>query len=203
MKQYWIFLALLIAVLCYSCNNNEDGEEYPSIISEFADIHTDDTGELYMFVNDNNKTYLFSNPMTGYKPSTIYRAVCGYVPNVDETHARVYQLTGAHILRDSTLLGHKDPINTISVWLGGKYINMQLAPLSQGGNQYWGFIIDSILDSHAYISLYHNQNGDPTSYTQTTYTSLPLDSIQGINTGDSITLRIETFNGAKIWNFKK
>jgi len=52
MKQYWIFLALLIAVLCYSCNNNEDGEEYPSIISEFADIHTDDTGELYMFVNE-------------------------------------------------------------------------------------------------------------------------------------------------------
>ncbi len=80
---------------------------------------------------------------------------------------------------------------------------MYLSPLTQGGKQYWGFITDSIKGGHAWVSLHHNQNADPLSYTQPTYASLPVDSIKGIQAGDSITLRINTFNGTQTWNFKK
>ena len=86
----------------------------------------------------------------------------------------------------------------------GSYINLHLAPLTQGGNHSWGFITDSIgTDGHRYLSLHHRQNGDPLSYTQETYASIPLEELDSMTEGDSITLSIHTFKGIKTWNFKR
>ena len=127
--------------------------------------------------------------------------LCGYVPSGE--NATVYQVQSAYYLRDSTKIAKTDPTGVKSAWRAGKYINMYLSPLTQGGTQYWGFITDSIKDGHAWVSLYHNQNADPLSYTQLTYASLPVDSIKGIQEGDVITLSINTFNGLQTWSFKK
>ena len=66
------------------------------------------------------------------------------------------------------------------------------------------FITDSIgTDGHRYLSLHHRQNGDPLSYTQETYASIPLEELDSMTEGDSITLSIHTFKGIKTWNFKR
>jgi hypothetical protein len=192
---------LILGLICLaSCSNNED-DTYPSIITEMADLYTDGQGVMEKFTTDAGVTYQIINGQGDLQPKALYRILCGYVPSGNS--ATLYQVQGVNYLRDSTKIAKTDPIGVKSAWRAGKYINMYLSPLTQGGTQYWGFITDSIKNGHAWVSLHHNQNADPLSYTQPTYASLPVDSIKGIQEGDDITLCINTFNGLQTWNFKK
>ncbi len=192
---------LILGLICLaSCSNNED-DTYPSIITEMADLYTDGEGVMEKFTTDAGVTYQIINGQGDLQPKALYRILCGYVPSGNS--ATLYQVQGVNYLRDSTKIAKTDPIGVKSAWRAGKYINMYLSPLTQGGTQYWGFITDSIKNGHAWVSLHHNQNADPLSYTQPTYASLPVDSIKGIQEGDDITLFINTFNGLQTWNFKK
>lgn len=192
---------LILGLICLaSCSNNED-DTYPSIITEMADLYTDGEGVMEKFTTDAGVTYQIINGQGDLQPKALYRILCGYVPSGNS--ATLYQVQGVNYLRDSTKIAKTDPIGVKSAWRAGKYINMYLSPLTQGGTQYWGFITDSIKNGHAWVSLHHNQNADPLSYTQPTYASLPVDSIKGIQEGDDITLCINTFNGLQTWNFKK
>lgn len=189
-----LFGMLLLA----SCSSDE--ETYPSMVSEFVSVKANDNGLLYEFVNDRDMTFTITNHLEGYKPKAVYRAVCGY--SFQGKEATLYQLTGAYLLRDSMENAKKDPTNVLSVWRAGKFINMQLTPKTQGGIQYWGFATDSIHAGHAFLSLHHNQNNDPTAYTENVYASLPVDSIKNITKGDTITLKINTFTGIKTWTLQ-
>lgn len=192
---------LILGLICLaSCSNNED-DTYPSIITEMADLYTDGEGVMEKFTTDAGVTYQIINGQGDLQPKALYRILCGYVPSGNS--ATLYQVQGVNYLRDSTKIAKTDPIGVKSAWRAGKYINMYLSPLTQGGTQYWGFITDSIKNGHAWVSLHHNQNADPLSYTQPTYASLPVDSIKGIQEGEDITLCINTFNGLQTWNFKK
>lgn len=192
---------LILGLICLaSCSNNED-DTYPSIITELADLYTNDQGVMEKFITDAGITYQITNSKGDLAPKAMYRILCGYVPSGNS--ATIYQAQSIYYLRDSTALAKTDPTGVKSAWRAGKYINMYLSPLTQGGTQYWGFITDSIKDGHAWVSLYHNQHSDPLSYTQPTYASLPVDSIKGIQQGDIITLCINTFNGPQTWDFQK
>ncbi|MBR6031965.1 MAG: hypothetical protein IKP36_08410 [Bacteroidaceae bacterium] len=195
---------LLFAVCLASCSSDDDdaSDFYPNVITEFAMIRTDDAGRMTAFTTDDNRTYTIANPQEGYDKNVRYRAVCGYVP--DGQTATLYNATGAYLLRDSTELAYEpDAIKVTSVWLSGRFINMQLSPLTQGGTQYWGYRCDSVRSRTTHISLHHRQNGDPLSYTQTVYASLHVDSLKTVPSGDSIALHIATFKGDRVWAFKK
>ena len=189
MKRLIFFLCLIC--LCFSCSEKEDA--YPSIVSEFADIFSDNRGAFIKFATDDDKTYLIQNKVTGYQPNAFYRGVCGFVP--DGTSATLYQLDAVYILRDSTSRVCHDPINVTSIWRAGKYINMQLTPKTRGNGHFWGYCTDSTRVGHIFLSLHHNQNKDPLAYSETVYASLPVDSLKGVGLGDSITLSICTFDG--------
>ncbi|MBO7068448.1 MAG: hypothetical protein J6W52_07200 [Bacteroidaceae bacterium] len=194
-------LSLIFLMLVTSCKNSNEDETYPNIITEMVDLYTNDQGVSEKFVTDAGVSFTITNVQEDLVPNAIYRILCGYVPSGES--ATIYQSQGVYYLRDSTEIAKTDPTGVKSAWRAGHYINMYLSPLTQGGIQYWGFITDSIKDGHAWVSLYHNQNADPLSYTQPTYASLPVDSIKGIREGDSITLHINTFNGPQTWDFKK
>lgn len=190
---------ICLCVCVSSCSKVE--EVYPGIITEMADVYTDSHGVIVKFITDAGVTYQVTDGQDKLEPDAIYRILCGYVPSGE--NATIFQAQGVYILRDSSAVAKTDPTAVKSVWKGGKYINMYLSPLTQGGTQYWGFITDSIKGGHAWLSLHHDQNADPLSYTQPTYASLPIDSIRGIQEGDVITLTIKTFNGTASWNFRK
>ena len=200
------FSLLTLGIICLttivsSCKKDNDGNLYPSIISEMADLYTNEQGGYDKFITDAGVTYQVINGKGGLKPNACYRILCGYVPSGE--NATIFQAQGAYFLHDSTEIAKTDPTGVKSAWRSGKYINMYLSPLTQGGTQYWGFITDSIKSGHAWVTLYHNQHADPLSYTQPTYASLPVDSIKDIQDGDIITLCINTFNGPQTWDFKK
>ena len=200
MKHKHLFLLAASVVTAFvGCKG--DDESYPSIITEMADMYTNSEGVNEKFVTDAGVTYTITNSQNGFVPKARYRILCGYVPS--GSSATIYQSQGVHYLRDSTSVAAADPTGVKSAWRAGKYINLYLAPLTQGGEQYWGFITDSIRDGHAWIRLHHRQNADPLSYTQATYASLPVDSIKELQEGDAITLSINTFSGIQTWEFRK
>lgn len=193
MWRRYIFLLSLLALHLVACKDDED--TYPSIITEFVDMLSDSEGVLVQFTNDQRQTYQIVNRLDGADPNAIYRMVCGYVPEADR--ATIYQLLNVTLLRDSTDVLSRDPVRLHSVWRAGDYVNMQLAPLTQGGRQYWGYAIDSIAPRHVHLSLHHAQNGDPLSYTQNVYASLYVKRIEGFAEGDTITLSLSTFDGLR------
>ena len=189
-----------ILFLLFSCSDKD--EPYPSVVTEFSDVISDAAGRLHSFTTDRDQTFRITNDLTGYEPNSVYRAVCGFVPQPDST-AVVYQLLGAWYLRDSTNhVPHCDPTEVLSVWRTRRFLNMQLVPRTQGGRQYWGFMVDSTQTGHVWLSLYHNQNGDEASYSTNVYASLPLDSVPDLQTGDSLSLSIQTFEGVKTWKWQ-
>lgn len=201
MKKY--VLLLLIACLV-SCNKGDDdaSDFYPDILTEFAMIRTDDAGTMVELTTDDELNYTISNPQTGYDKNVRYRAVCGYV--ADGRMATLYHATGAYMLRDSTALAYdSEPVKVTSVWQSGKYINMHLSPLTQGGTQYWGYRINGTSGNTTHISLHHRQNNDPLSYTATVYASICVDELESIPAGNLIELHIKTFDGEQVWTFKK
>ena len=201
MKKYVLFI--LIACLTSCKNDGDDSSDfYPNVVTEFAMIRTDAAGTMTELTTDDGRTYTIANPQEGYKKNHIYRAVCGIV--VDGQTVTLYNATGAHMLRDSTERAYDpDPIKVTSVWQSGRYINMHLSPLTQGGTQYWGFRIEEVSGNTTHISLHHRQNGDPLSYTETVYASISVDDFGSIPKGDLISLHIKTFDGDRVWTFKK
>ena len=201
MKHARLFILTLACLTTFvACKNGED-DTYPSIITEMADMYTNAQGICEKITTDAGVTYTITNGQGDLTPNARYRILCGYVPS--GSSAIIYQSQGVYYLRDSTTVAKTDPTSVKSAWRGGRYINMYLSPLTQGGVQYGGFITDSIKAGHAWVSLHHDQNADPQSYTRPTYASIPVDSIKGIQEGDIITLCINTFNGPQTWDFKK
>ncbi|MBO4642274.1 MAG: hypothetical protein J5661_05410 [Bacteroidaceae bacterium] len=191
-------LTLAFTWMLTGCSSDDEGT-YPSIITEFANMKTNESGVMKSFTTDDNHTYQITNLLEGYLHNTLYRVVCGFVPEGNK--ARVYQLYGAYLLRDSLKQAQRDPTGVVSAWRRGRFINLHLSPLTQGGTQYWGFITDSIHPQHTFLSLHHRQGEDPLSYTKTVYASIPLDSIATYNATDTVTLVIQTFQGAKRFDF--
>ena len=203
MKSEKLKIGLLFGglLLLFSCKGGDDGI-YPNVITEFATIRTDAEGTMTELTTDDERTYIISNPQEGYEKDFRYRAVCGYVP--DGETATLYHATGAYLLRDSTELAcEPDAIKVVSAWQSGRYVNMQLSPLTQGGSQYWGYRIDSVRSRTTHLSLHHRQNDDPLSYTATVYASISVDSLTTVPAGDSIALHIKTFQGDRVWSFRK
>lgn len=189
-------IPFLLSALCLvACNKDE--EPYPSVITEFVDLKSDAQGRLASILTDEDLGFTIATPITGYHPNARYRGVCGFVPvgNV----AFVKSLEPVEYLRDSSDVVCHDPIAVYSVWATRRYINMQLRPMTQGGEQTWGFAVDSIVGETAFLSLHHNQQGDPLAYSTNVYASLSLDSVAQ----SDIRMTIHTFKGPKTWTITK
>lgn len=199
MKTRTILFALACLAFFASCGDEE--QVYPDIVTEFVDMKADGTGVARSILLDNGTRYGITNRIGDLKPKATYRVVCGFVSC--DTLATIYQLEGVHLLHDSTEVATTDPIGVLSVWHAGRFVNMHLTPKTQGGDQYWGFTVDSITEHHAHVSLHHSQLADPTSYTKDVYASLPVDSIQGYSQGDTVSLTINTFKGFQTWTMKR
>lgn len=204
MKQKFLLSLITCGILLTTSDCSENVEPYPDLLTELADLHTNAQGVLEKIVMDDDRTYFVKNPQTNYQKNAVYRVVCSYLPT--DNFAQLYNLTSAYILRDSSAVACTHPTQLRSAWRTIRYINLHLAPKTQEGKQYWGFITDSITTtfttegdtlSHAYLTLHHNQGTDPVSYTQEVYASLPLDSIKGATPLSPVTLRIHTFEGVK------
>lgn len=186
-------LLLFTSFSLSSCRDDNDDSPYPSLITELVDCPTNSDGTMVKIVLDDDTELPLSNPQTGLKADVIYRCLAGYT--LDKGQATLYSLKSAALLRDSTSVAQCDPVNVVSLWQTRRYINLHLMPKTQGGEQSWGFITDSIVGNRAYLRLHHRQGTDPTSYSTDVYASLPLKLLEA----NQYTIRINTFSGTKEW----
>lgn len=206
----WTMLLSAVFFLI-ACSSKQ--EPYPNLITEFGNLSTNSEGTFIDMVTDNGQHFNITNTnIKKHRPDTTYRAIIGYsigstAKNID---AYIHSLKEAFVLGDSSNHVLRHPTGIESMWIRGKYINMQLSAKSQGKKQYWGYCIDDVQNadgsnrphSHYHISIHHNQNNDLLSYTETYYCSIYVPSIPLIQHGDTITVAVNTFNGIKKWTFK-
>lgn len=190
----------LLALSIWLASCSDEPSAYPPIITNLADAYVNDQGVMYMIETDYGQQYLLTNPQADYAPGHIYRTLSGYVPTAPG-HATLYQMSGVYLLHDSTATALRHATPVVSAWRAGRYINLHLAPLTQGGVQYWGFTIDSVSERHTRLGLHHNQNADPCSFTRDVFASIPVDSIPGTQPGDTLSLTVPTPAGPHTWTF--
>lgn len=205
----WV-LSVLFVCLSHSCTQTDESSFYPSLITEFAELYADADGNLYRIRPDRKPTYYLNTPLGGYHPHTEYRAACTYsFSDQDSSTVLLYGLERVIVLQDSTQQNNQatDPLQVVSIWDGGEFINLHLSIKTQNGTHHWGYRIDSVRiaanqQRTAYLTLYHNQNGDPMSYSQKVYASISKNYLKSvIEPGDSIQLHILTFEGNRFWKF--
>ncbi len=172
--HFLLTAATLLPAFCLmACGDDDD--VYPAIVTELVDGLTNSRGEMEKILTDEDVCYSLTNPQSGLVPDVAYRCLCGYIADGD--NATLYTLTGAYLLRDSTEEAVKDPLTIVSAWQTRRYINLHLSVKTRGGTQYFGYVTDSIVGRHAYLSLHHRQNADPEAYSADVYASIPLDSV--------------------------
>ena len=193
-RGLWVGLFLLIPFSLSSCNDDNDSP-FPNLLTEMADCPTDAQGTMNYIVLDDDTKLFVTNPQKELKPNVLYRCLADYVIE-DDGKATLYGLRSCPILHDSTAVAQTDPVNVVSLWRTPRYINLHLMPKTRGGSQTWGFILDNIVNRHAYLRLHHRQGDDPTAYSTDVYVSLPLDLVDA----DDFTLTITTFSDTKSWD---
>lgn len=211
LKGAWnttMLLLLYVSTLLTACNedsDNEDNPPYPSLITEFVDIPTDEYGCAHTIVNDDHTIFQLSNPIDGLQVSATYRAVCGYeITDWDKRIITLYTIEAVDILKAKDT-PKCDAVKVTAIWKGGDYLNMNLTPKTQGGKQEWGYHIDNITNKQGYsiyyISLFHDQKDDLPSYSDTHYACVYLPHLTDIQPSDSVYLTITTPDGNKTWGF--
>ena len=148
LKGVWnttMLLLLYVSTLLTACNgdsDNEDNPPYPSLITEFVDIPTDEYGRAHTIVNDDHTIFQLSNPIDGLQVSATYRAVCGYeITDWDKRIITLYTIEAVDILKAKDT-PKCDAIKVTAIWKGGDYLNMNLTPKTQGRKQEWGYHIE-------------------------------------------------------------
>lgn len=202
-------LLIMLCLVLFSCSDDTDDDYvYPSLINEFADLYTDESGLGIKLVADNGNTYILQTPVQDLLPTAIYRIICAFELTGSEANGypiiKVRQARNVTLLKAQSDLTETDPTGVVSVWKGGNYINFRLTPMTQGGTQRWGYRTDSVTATSTgktyHLSLCHDQGDDPCAYSTTVYASLPFSYLNP-QQGDSINITIQTFDTTKVWRF--
>lgn len=207
-KRKWFHACMFVSVgLFAACNGEEDEYVYPSLLTEMAELHTDENGSGRMLLTDGGEMYAVNNVMEGLYPLVSYRVVCSYLPLLQDNGtyalADVYSIKSVSMLLPDTLNLENEPLKVVSVWAGGGYLNLRLDLKTQSGRHYLTFREDSITETSSgkllNLTLVHNRGENLQYYTETVYASLRPGNYWSLQPGDSIALNILTDDGFRIW----
>lgn len=214
-KRFAFFPLCLLSVLFLACTNegyDVGNGTYSNVHADFSMLSTDAKGRVASFVTDGEKNYNL-NPPTAFfkaKSDTVYRALV-YYEKTNDGYAKVMGLRAVGVARpfsmDKNPVKKQDPVDLISAWISsnGAYINFVLG-LKKGvgddednNSHVIGFgisapkTVGSPSKREFTLTLFHDQNGVPESYTSTEYISVPLK--KSFVSGDVLKVIIQTYGG--------
>lgn len=208
--RHWYGVVALTACSIVMVGCGSDEESYPPVIDNFADISTDSKGHFVTMTLDDGSSYAIANEPSEstYRPDTTYRAVAGYT--LSEGNATLYRLSAVAVLADSTACAKYDPLNVVSVWRAGNYINLHLVALTHHERPHFvGYALTSHTPAggerahgHLRLGIHHDQNGDPASFSANAYCSIRANDVgPWEHVGDTLSITVHTFDGDKVWSF--
>ena len=200
--------ALSSFIFTLSTCDKEDDYRYPSVVTDYACLVTDASGQLHQLRLDNGSAYPITftdeyrethDRLPSYRTDTTYRVISVYELGSDNT-AHIYSLgsTLSSIpfpLPDEEPL-HRDPVYLQSIWLSGGYLNMVIEVKALDGQHSIGFVDTTPEGMNGKeFTFYHRVIKDVESYRQRLYGSIPLapfgDSLQQ---GDTLRFVINTYD---------
>lgn len=217
MRSFLLYIsaAVAAALLLLSCTNEPydvGNGDYSYTRAYISMLVTKAGGHVVSFYTDGGTNYTLEHPQKLFTNAddTLYRALVYYntTDNVKATIIGMDLVLVSEPFRITKDVAMKtDPVDLISSWKSadGQYINFALG-LKTGQNtdkdtssHIIGFGISQVnaidgTSSHEYvITLYHDQNNVPASYTTTAYMSFPIG--KSLSKGDRLTFNIVTFSG--------
>lgn len=208
------------SLLFFSCSEDE-GDPYPPVKLEFLTALSDGEGRIIKLITDSGEELevIEDRTLSSIKANSSERFVCYYEPLREEgnkfSQARVYTLlspiTAQPLPAEEFSTGIKtDPLDVVSIWLSGGYINMVLSVKMQNGYHTLHFIEEEVItlrpgakeSMYVALRLYHDANNDPESFTRRAYACIPLDKY-ATSGGTSISFTVNTTKeGEKTYSFK-
>jgi len=194
-RALYILFTIAMAFAFVCCDDDEEGDYYPSLTTDFVVAATNNKGLVKTIIFEDGNVYdMTSQSIDTEVPDTTFRCISSYTKK--DGAYEFYQLK--HVFSDKALPSSKfkenvkNPVKVVSVWKGRGYINMRLGVLTTGqASHSYGFSIDSLVSKTTYVSLIHKRpENDAESYTETVYMSLPLT----MDT-DSVSFTINTYDG--------
>lgn len=192
MRRTFPILFFILALLC-SCEDIGDDYRYPSVITDYVSLSTDDDGEPLSLHLDNGSTYpiIFTeeyneahSTLPTYKADTLYRVISIYELG-DDSVAYIYSMTQTISiiptpLRDGEILC-QSPVYLQSQWLSGGYLNMVIEIKGLNGREHRIGFVDTTPQymQGKEITFYHDAGNDIESYRQKLHVSIPIDLQQG------------------------
>ena len=200
--------ALSSFIFTLSTCDKEDDYRHPSVVTDYACLITDASGQAHQLRLDNGSAYPIvltdeyreaHDRLPSYKADTTYRVISVYELDSDNT-VHIYSLgsTLSSIpfpLPDGETL-HRAPVYLQSTWLSGDYLNMVIEVKALNGQHSIGFVDTTPEGMHGKeFTFYHRVIKDVESYRQRLYGSIPLvpfsDSLQQ---GDTLRFVINTYD---------
>ena len=211
-----ISLAFPILALLCSCEDAADSYRYPSVLTDYACLLTDATGQPEQLLLDNGNAYPIAftdeyfeayGGVPTYKNDTTYRVVSIYELDQDNV-AHIYSIAQTISIPPTPLKKgetlHQDPAYLQSCWLSGGYLNIVIELKALNGRHGIGFV-DTTPETMKgkEITFYHDSNNDVESYRQKIYASIPLTLLKDeLQQGDTLRFSINTYdNGITLREF--
>lgn len=207
MKKHLTILISILALLC-SCEDAMEDYRYPSVITDYACLVTNTSGQAEQLRLDNGRSYPIAftdeyreahKTLPSYKADTIYRVVSIYELGADSI-AHIYSLakTISDIpipLPDDEKL-YIDPVYLQSIWCSGGFLNMVIEVKALNGKHSIGFVDTTPEGMQGKeFTFYHKVISDVESYRQKLYGSIPLDPFKDfLIQGDTLRFVINTYD---------
>ena len=206
MKKFLSLLSPILALFC-SCEDAEDDYRYPSVVTDYTCMITDedgkperlrldDGGEYSIVLTDNyRETHTFPS---SYRPDTLYRVISIYELGADDK-AHIYSFSSM-LSVVPTPLRHgetlkQDSVYLQSTWISGGYLNMVIELKALDGQHSVGFVDTTPKDMRGKeFTLYHDANDDVESYRQKLYASIPLAPFSSdLQQGNTLRFVVNTY----------
>ena len=205
MKKFLYLLLPLLALLC-SCEESGDDYRYPSVVTDYACLATNASGQPEALLLDNGKSYAieYSNEyreahpqLPSYQADTTYRVLSIYelgAGSVAHIYAisKIISIVPTPLKTDEVLC--QDPVYLQSCWISGGYLNMVIELKALDGLHSIGFV-DTTPEGMKgkEITFHHYANKDIESYRQKLYSSIPLAPLT-LQQGDTLRFVVKTYD---------
>ena len=199
-----------IALISESCLEENT---YPSLVSDFVCMQTDDDGTPLSLITDEGITYTVeltdtyihnNDPLPSYVADTVYRVAAMFEPDTEESRCLLYDMTTIYSKVPVPLTGDMtpayDPVYMQSIRKSGSYLNIIVQLLSLNGEHHLG-VFDTTEEGAAGVdlTLLHKNVDDAESYRQSIYMSIPLEKYHLLK-GDTVRFHANVYNeGMRCW----
>lgn len=209
MITFRLFLSLLCMLFLGAC---KEDYSYPNVLTELAEVKTDNEGRLKQLTTDNGSQYAIKiqSAENKFRPDTTYRMLTVFELFEGPNHPlKVYSAhpVFSKIAQPESFFkeGIKtDPVDIQSIWQSGNYLNFILHVQVKDKPHQFHFVFQGIKNEPSAnrekeskileFSFYHDRKQDFEAFTAKYCFSIPLKPYeQEIEKGDKIRIYINTY----------